>query len=698
MGMRKVSVSMRLLATMFSFGVAAAALSLVCATASADYTVTSCGQYSNEGVWSELPAGTTFDFTGSACPATGLESGLDITANRGDDQTSQQGHRAAWSATAPAGLEITGASSPSLTVVKSGGYWVGTYWDGGTEAIASGGNEPASWSGFASPYFGFQIACDATTCPIGAGAVLDVYSVQLDVHETTPPSLNSGAGLWAAQGWVRGQWPLSFAGASPSGMCWLQASLDEIPLPASESGPRDPAAWVQCSTPPFATSINTASYGNGAMPLEIDGDDAAGETTSETKTIYVDNSTPTLSLSGPTDAPSTAGTQYVMASAAGGPSGIDGIACSVDGSPPKWYAGASAQIPVSGLGEHTVSCDAYNNAVDENDVHGESASQTWSLKIGAPTVLGVGFAKYVGLNCHVIRQRTTIPGHWVTRTRHGKKIKVKTKAGHKIVKVTKCHPKTKRVRLVTRVPVRHHGKIVRHHGQIVYRKKIEHRRVVVTPHWKSKTSEHVRHGRATTVSGWLGLSDGTALDGQPVQILTAPDNGLGQFAVAATATTAADGTWTAELPVGPSRIVEASYGGGATTEATVSGEVKVIVRSRIAIKSVTPSRVAWGHSVTIKGELLGGYLPAGGVNVRLRIGIGRDKLTYGVREHVSQARFATTYTFGVGSAQIRRRYWFQVATLPSGNYPYAPSSSDRIYVKVGGHPRPAHAGKRRQHD
>ena len=121
----------------------------------------------------------------------------------------------------------------------------------------------------------------------------------------------------------------------------------------------------------------------------------------------------------------------------------------------------------------------------------------------------------------------------------------------------------------------------------------------------------------------------------------------------------------------------------------------MIVRSRIAIKSVTPSRVAWGHSVTIKGELLGGYLPAGGVNVRLRIGIGRDKLTYGVREHVSQARFATTYTFGVGSAQIRRRYWFQVATLPSGNYPYAPSSSNRIYVKVGGHP--PHAGPHRHH-
>jgi hypothetical protein len=116
------------------------------------------------------------------------------------------------------------------------------------------------------------------------------------------------------------------------------------------------------------------------------------------------------------------------------------------------------------------------------------------------------------------------------------------------------------------------------------------------------------------------------------------------------------------------------------------------VRSRIKLNSVTPSRVAWGDSVAITGKLKGGYLPAGGVNVRLRIGIGDAKATYGVQEHVAgNGRFTTTYTFGAGAARIHRRYWFQIATLPSGNYPYAPSSSNRIYVRVGGHPpRPKH--------
>ncbi|HEX5194408.1 MAG TPA: hypothetical protein VFW09_16545 [Solirubrobacteraceae bacterium] len=512
--------------------------------------------------------------------------------------------------------------------------------------------------------------------------------MSLSVRETAGPSLTAPNGLWQTNGWVRGQWPLNFSGNSPSGMCGLNATLNQIPLNGTSSQ-RDVAAWHQCSAPAVSDTINTGAYGEGAMPLYIAGWDAAGEIAQYRKTIYVDNSAPTLSLSGPTDAPTTAGTQYVTASAGGSPSGIDGIACSVDGAQNRWYAGATAQIAVSGIGGHQVSCTAYDNAVDANGTHGASPTQTWSLKIGEPAELGVGFLKYVGLKCHKVKKRVTIPGHWVTRHRDGKKVRVKTKPRHKVRKVTKCHPKVKHVRVVVRVPKRRHGTVVRHHGKIVYRKKIEHKRVVVQPHWKSRTKKHVRHGRSTTVSGWLGLTDGTALAGQVVELLTAPDNGLNHFHVAATTTTAANGAWSAKLGPGPSRIIEAAYAGNPTTEGTASGQIKEIVRAKIKLKSVTPRRIAWGHSVRIKGKVLGGYLPKSGINVRLRIGIAHEKTTYGVHEHVKgRGRFTTTYTFGAGPARIHRRYWFQIATLPAGNYPYAVAHSNRIYVTVGGHPHP----------
>jgi hypothetical protein len=683
--------------TVTVIGVAVAALLASAAVAQADYTVNSCGANFNENIFSAaLPPGGSVGSEGSACPA-GSSGGFWLSSS--DTISASDGRRGAWEADAPAGLEIVAASSPDLDVdnINNGisSWGGGVYWAGGGQELTPEVDGAGSWSGFASPYFGFQIICGATSCQPEQNAVLHVYAVSLSVRETTGPSLSAPDGLWQTTGWVRGQWPLNFSGSSPSGMCGLNGTIDQVPIPNPTSSAQDVAAWQQCAAPPVSTNINTASYGQGPMPLYIAGYDAAGETVGYTKTIYVDNSTPTLSLSGPTDAASTAGTQYVTATGGGSPSGIDGVACSVDDSPAHWYPGASGQVPVSGLGSHTVSCNAYDNAVNTNGVHGESQTETWSLKIGAPTVMGVGFAKYVGLNCHVVKKHETVPGHWVTRTRHGKKVKVKTRTRHKIVKVTKCHPRTIRERVVVRVPVRRHGKLVRRHGKIVYRRKVEYKRVAVIPHWKTNAKERVSFGHTTTVSGWLGLADGAALGGRTVDVLTAPENGLGQFSVAAAATTAADGTWTAALPRGPSRIVEASYGGDPDTEATSSGQVTIVVHSKIKLTSVSPSKVAWGHSVQIKGRLFGGYLPAGGVNVRLRIGLGSDRVTYGVQEHVSgDGRFTTTYTFGAGEASIYRRYWFQIATLPSGNYPYTPSSSNRINVTVGGHP----AGPKRRRD
>jgi hypothetical protein len=275
-----------------------------------------------------------------------------------------------------------------------------------------------------------------------------------------------------------------------------------------------------------------------------------------------------------------------------------------------------------------------------------------------------------------------VPARWVTVRRHHKRVKVR-RAGHtRLVKVRRCHPRTKVVRVPVRVRVRRHGKkvwITRHKRE----------RIVLLPHTAASTTLRVAHGKPATVSGWLGDYTGAALGGQTVSVLTAPDNGLGQFSTAAVATTAADGTWTATLPPGPSRLVQAAYAGGPTTEASVSGQVHLIVPAKIRLLSVSPRKVAWGGSVRLVGRLYDGYLPPGGALVRLRIGEGSTQTTYGVHEHVGgNGRFSTTYRFGQGVASVHRAYWFQLASLPTGNYPYAPAATRRLTVFVGGHPKP----------
>ena len=233
---------------------------------------------------------------------------------------------------------------------------------------------------------------------------------------------------------------------------------------------------------------------------------------------------------------------------------------------------------------------------------------------------------------------------------------------------------------------------VHRHGKTVWITRHKRERVVLLPHVKNSAKLRVKHGHTATVSGWLGTYTGDALAGQTVQVRTAPDNGLEHFRTAARATTAANGTWSATLPAGPSRLVEAVYGGGPTTQASISGQVKLIVPAKIKLLSVAPRKVAWGGTVRLVGKLKGGYLPAGGALVRLRIGEGSAKTTYGVKEHVGgNGRFTTTYTFGLGDPSVHRVFWFQIASLPTGDYPYAPANSRRLSVIVGGHPAPAAA-------
>ena len=114
--------------------------------------------------------------------------------------------------------------------------------------------------------------------------------------------------------------------------------------------------------------------------------------------------------------------------------------------------------------------------------------------------------------------------------------------------------------------------------------------------------------------------------------------------------------------------------------------------AKVKLISISPPRVAWGGTVRIVGQLLGGYLPPGGALVRLRIGFGSAYTTYGVQEHVTRnGRFSTTYTFGVGDPGIHRKYRFQIASLPMGDYPWAPANSGTRPVLVGGHPSAAAA-------
>jgi hypothetical protein len=551
------------------------------------------------------------------------------------------------------------------------GWGGGFFWSGGSSNVNTFDGESGwssqttsgpsfTWPTGGTPYFGWQVVCGISSCSNGGYNWLSVELLELNVQETSGPQL-SASGLWDASGWIRGTWTLQSSGDSPSGVCNLLATLGGQSLPGSTSAP-NPAVWHQCAAPALNDAVDTSQFGDGSAQLVLGATDAANESAFLTKTVNIDNEQPSISLSGPTDAPSTAGTQYVTATAAAGPSGVAGISCSIDGAPSQWYAASTALVPVDGVGTHLVSCFSQNNAVDPSGTPATSPTSTWTLTIRSPSVSAVSFARVAdALRCHAKWERVRVPARWVTATHGGHPIKVKLPPEVRRARVVHCHP-----RVITR-RVRVHG-----HWRAV--------KAVVLPHEVLVRTEHARHNSGASVSGWLGTTDGNALRSQPVVILAAPDDGTGQLTQVATATTAANGTWRARIPPGPSRLIEAEYPGDATVEPSTSTSVHLIVPASVSLR-LRPRRTHWGGRIRISGRLHGGYVPAGGELVVLWIGWRGGSTEIGHLYTRPDGRFASRYTFLRGNGIETYRLW--ATTARESDYPFAPGRSRAESVTVG---------------
>ena len=586
-------------------------------------------------------------------------------------------------------MEIVGANSyPNGVYVDplSGDYFnTSFFWNGGTQTIyPTGGGYGTAINRFLGPsrYFGWQVTCRAPggqTCG-DPNSILAVRGIQLVAIDTTAPGIlpTGPNNVFGDSGrWIRGAgWSASFIAADDSGVCDMGVAINGSVI----AGPSDTApnrhSWTQCTgAVTDSLPVDTANYPNGSMGLVAYADDAASPANHGTlsSTMNVDNQPVDLSLSGPTSALSTSGTQYITATASAGPSGV-GIDCSLDGAPYQWYQGASEQIPVNGLGTHQLNCFAQNGALDVSGNPARSTSQSWTLSIRQPAVLAIAFRRVVNaLRCTRVSERVRVPAHWITIHRHHHTMHVHKRASYKRVKVTRCHPRT----IWRRVAV---WKVVKRHHHKVLVKRYRWERQVLLPRVVAQTVKRVAFGHGTIVSGWLGLPTGVALAGTPVEILTAPDNGQGAFKPAAWTTTAADGSWRAALAPGPSRLVSALYPGSSITAPALGAQLRLIVPAKITI-AIQPRIVPWGGHIRITGRVLGGYIPAGSNILRLLFGDGPHPHTIGVPRISPDGRFSISVKWSAGQGVVH--YWFAVATLAEGDYPYAPNVSKRVGVTVG---------------
>jgi hypothetical protein len=528
--------------------------------------------------------------------------------------------------------------------------------------------------------------------------------VTLTGYETRGPALTPTgpdslappvqSNLADAGGWVRGTFPAGFAATDPSGVCDMATTVNGSVIADYHDPARDDSSWTQCHGTALPQSVDTRAYPNGAGTLQLQyaAANAAAVTSTLPHTVNVDNVTPQVSLSAPADTASVSGTQDVTATATGGPSGIAALFCAVDGGATQTYPGAGAQIPVTGIGSHQVQCYARNRAADATGAAATSPPATLDLSIRQPTASAITFAHIAdALRCHTATENVKLAGRTHTVRRHGKLVTVRGRARTVRKRVRKCHART--VVRTVRVVLTRHGKPVLRHGKPV-RVKRRVRRVLL-PHLVAKPTRRIGHGKSTTVNGFIAVADGTALGDQTVDVYASPADNAPRFHLIRTVTTNADGTWTAKVGPGPSRLIEAIYPGNGTTEPATSSTVRLIVPARIDV-SITPRVIPWSKNITITGRLVGGWVPRDGVALRLRVPYPGGQSVQEPFRTNSHGKFTFDWSYGSGRGVVR--YRFTVATTATeSDYPWGAAVSRAVAVTFGRPTPPTRRHHRHRH-
>ena len=679
-------------------------------------------------------------------PGGGFRS-LELNNPPGGQAPVLRGYGANWTATSPSpAISIIGAYTPVNTVLvdcwlRTDGFTAQFFWDSGTQAInyINGCNSYGYGYGtginitFApSTEFGWGGGCWlSSSCSTSSslGAVLGVNGIRLTAEEDSGPSVvpDGSNNLWyQAAHWVRGGgWPVTFTASDPSGVCGTDLLIHGgfTSTDLTSDGSPDSSSFTQCWPTDVASgTLDTTAYPDGPVSIMYAATNAAGVLSNPSETIQIDNTPVSLALSTPNDADPNVWVNHavsVIASASAGPSGLGGTSCSTNDG--QNYDYPSSGISLDGTGVWTVACASWNNAFDVNGQPATSSTETVTVHIDEtpPTVafrpqdpsdpqalVADTSDAQSGVASGQIQMRPASGGSWSTLGTQltGSQLRARfddatLPPGDWVVEATSCdnagNCSSTQERLS--LPVRAAststiglGKLQdtvmacsirrKRHG----RHRRRHHHICRSVPGVSRSDDRVRFGAPVLLSGRLTTGLGSPVADTPLEILTAPDNGNPTYSRAASVTTNSAGIWSVELPAGPSRLISAIYDGSPTVQPS-QASIGVVVPASVRVLRVWPRRVRWGRRVHIKAQLAGGFLPSGGALVRLRLGYGNAKITYGVQEHVGgDGIFEVTNTFGPGPSGLIRHYWLQECTLPEGDYPFAPACSRRSRITVGG--------------
>jgi hypothetical protein len=157
--------------------------------------------------------------------------------------------------------------------------------------------------------------------------------------------------------------------------------------------------------------------------------------------------------------------------------------------------------------------------------------------------------------------------------------------------------------------------------------------------------------------------------------MTAPDEDSYSWHQAAVVSTSSDGSWSVTLPRDPSRVVQAVYAAGPTTESASSSIVKAIVPAKIVLAPLR-SHIPWGGVLVIRGHVLGGYILPEQI-LQMRSGVGRHLQVIGNPYIRANGRFVVRLAATGSGGPIRTQSPWRHCGRPTIRTPVAFRAASR---------------------
>jgi hypothetical protein len=186
-------------------------------------------------------------------------------------------------------------------------------------------------------------------------------------------------------------------------------------------------------------------------------------------------------------------------------------------------------------------------------------------------------------------------------------------------------------------------------------------------------------GKPVTVRGVLHCGT-VPIRGARIDVGTI--GGPATAAISTSVQTGLDGSFSYEVPTGPSRTLSFSYtaysndpGPSATATATIA--IRPVIKLRIG-----PRRTSNGHAIHWNGRVADGPYPRQGVALDVEVREGRHWKIFAQTLADKRGRFHYSYRFH--ATTVATTYTFRVALPDTGarSYPYAPGASNTVKVRV----------------